>query len=105
MSINSGIQKTVQWLNDNGFPTCDSGDGKTRDFECDREGAYVVIQLINPASLTYEADRLMWLLQSKGIFLNPISMDNTPCIQASYDPANRQAFIDLMFVDDAMLFP
>jgi hypothetical protein len=43
--INPGIARTVALINSWGFATCDSGDGKTHDHPCDREGPYVVVKL------------------------------------------------------------
>jgi hypothetical protein len=98
--LNPGIVRTVAWLNELGFKTCDSG-GKTHEYECDRDHAYVVIEVAN--GLFGETHRLVEELKAKGVLVQPIGSSG-PCIQASYDPANRLMFIDLMNVDDALLF-
>ena len=107
--LNPGIRRTVQWLNDGSFQTCDSGDGKTHEHACDRDYPYVVIRC-DPMYLVGEADRLRRSLREIGISLkaqghalNESGKLFCACIQASYDPVDRMALIDLMGVDDAML--
>lgn len=100
--LNPGVRALVAFLRANGFETCDSGDGVTHDYECDRDHAYVV-STVPAAKLVAEADRLIALLAAVGIEVLPAAMENTPCIQASYDPANCVAFVDLMHVTDDML--
>lgn len=101
MNLNPGIVKTVALLNAHGFPTSDSGDGETHDFECDREEAYVVILLEDRHQLASEADRLRDLLRQHGVILNPV--DEDPFVQADYDPANGIACIQLVGCKDSML--
>lgn len=104
MDLNPGIRRIVTWFNDMGFTTIDSGDGKTHDFECDRDYAYVVIK-IDPAQMVSGADRLKTILEEHGVCIGPIGPegDLTPCMQASYDPVQGAAFIDVMNVTDDML--
>lgn len=104
--MNPGIRKTVKWLRSCGFDTTDSGDGVTHDHACDRDHAYVVI-VTKPDDLAAEADLLVSVLKQAGIVVAPQSMDPSAqvSIQASYDPANRIAVIDLTGLTDAMLFP
>lgn len=98
--INPGIKKTVEWLNLKGFKTCDSGDGKTHDFECDRDYPYVCM-LVDPEKLISETNRLSdLLLHELNLEVYSVSLERTPCIQATYDPTNRFGIIDLMYVDD-----
>lgn len=115
--MNPGIRKTVQWLRDNGFRTCDSGDGVTHECECDRDQAYVVIR-VEPYEMAAEADRLMKLLDGMGVSLADAyeavgdayaagtlgeKMDY-PFLQADYNPVNGIATLDLACVSDAVLF-
>lgn len=100
--INPGIRETVAFLNQWGFRTTDSGDGKTHDYECDREYPYVVL-VTEPKSLIAEADRLVSMLAANGINLQAIHEDMPPSVQASYDPISKTAVIELMCVDDALL--
>ena len=99
--LNPGIRKTVELLQSNGFATCDSGDGKTHDFECDRDGAYVCIEC-DPERLVHECRRLKLVLAQAGVSTEPIGSDG-PSVQGSFDPANGTAVIELMGVDDSML--
>lgn len=99
--LNPGIRRTVAWLREQGFETCDSGDGKTREHECDRDHAYVVIS-VRPIEIVNAAQRLQFVLAKRDIYIDAIG-EGAPCIQASYDPANGLAFIDLMHVDDVVL--
>lgn len=101
--LNPGIQRTVKWLNDNGFLTTDSGDGKTHEFGCDRDHAYVVIVVPTSEELIATTHRLVDALESMGVVLGPVGV-SAPCIQASYDPVNGLPVIDLMDLDDAKLF-
>jgi len=103
-NLNPGIRRTVVFLNMNGFETCDSGDGKTHDFECDRSFPYVVVH-VAAEKLVEECRRLKELLSANGLEVQEQSPEEgSPAIQGTYDPGNDIAFIDLMGVDDAMLF-
>ena len=102
--LNPGIRRTVKWLNDHGFLTSDSGDGKTHEFECDRDHAYVVILVPTPEELVAQTQRLVALLEGQGVVLGPVGFNDAPCIQASYDPVNGLPVIDLMNLDDDKLF-
>lgn len=105
--MNPGIRRTVKWLRSCGFDTTDSGDGVTHDHACDRDHAYVVIVVEDADRLVKRADLLRGLLGHRGIKIAPQSIDPSAqvSIQASYDPANRIAVIDLTGLTDAMLFP
>jgi len=102
--INPGIRMLVALLNAEGYPTTDSGDGKTHDYPCDREGAYVVIRLPahRAAHIVDEARAVVGLLGLQRIALGPIGGDR-PWVQASYDPADGTALIDVCGIDDAVL--
>lgn len=104
-NINPGIRRTVEWLNANGFKTCDSGDGATHEFECDRPCAYVVIRVV-PEVLITETARLAELLRSRGVEVGDLNEEGTtPFIQGAYVPGSAaEATIDMQNVDDAMLF-
>jgi hypothetical protein len=101
--LNPGIVRTVAWLNANNFHTTDSGDGETHDFECDREHAYVVIMVQPPGYLLDVTERLVALLRQRDIDVRPIGGDGV-CIQATYDPGDRTAVIDVMGLKDSVLF-
>lgn len=106
--INPGIVRTVKWLRSHGFATCDSGDGVTHAHSCDRDHAYVVIRAEGLALIT-ESLRLCAMLRAVAIEVVPQAQafDDggliAPCVQASYDPADGIALIDLMGVCDSML--
>lgn len=118
-SLNPGIRKTVEWLGSHGFRTCDSGDGKTRDFECDLPMPYVHIivprtgDVVDP-DVTRAADRLAELLVLRGIKLgeayDPELVANPdparvgqPYIEASYNPVSDVNFVSLYNCDDAVM--
>lgn len=101
-SLNPGIRKVVALLRSHGFSTCDSGDGATHDYECDRDAPYVCIEC-DPERLVHECRRLARVLAAAGITIEPIDPDGAPCIQGTHDPANDRAIIELMGVDDSML--
>jgi hypothetical protein len=43
-TLNPGIARLVHWLRATGFDTIDSGDGRTREHDCDRPYPYVVMR-------------------------------------------------------------
>lgn len=105
-AINPGITHLVSTINKLGFVTCDSGDGETHDFPCDRAYPYVVIT-VKPENLITETQRLVAELKELGITVVPQGTAFAesecpvhPCIQASYDPLDGFAFIDLMGLCD-----
>lgn len=107
-SLNPGIRKTVAFLNENRFMTCDSGDGKTHDYDCDLSVAYVHM-MCDKDNLIGEADRLFRLLACNGVDFSGPSFSNEgdivgPQIDASYSPNSGSPSISLFGVDDAMLF-
>lgn len=103
--INPGVRKLVTLLNDHCFVTTDSGDGKTHDFPCDRPYAYVTIRVSSPSpgTLVLEAMRLRDVLRKHGVDVVPMNEEGNPCIQATFDPADLTAMIDLQHVTDEML--
>lgn len=107
--LNPGIRKTVQWLRANGFRTTDSGDGKTKEFECDRGMPYVCI-LVEPERMFTDTMRLNKLLEEKGLTPIPMNQDCSggPFLQVNFDPSlygqDGAAILDLMYVDDKLLF-
>lgn len=102
-SLNPGIRELVGFLRSYQFDTCDSGDGKAHDHGCDRSHPYVGIHT-KPSTLAADADSLLRLLAENGIAIDPIGPDPAaPSIQATYDPADGIAVIDLIGVDDEML--
>lgn len=107
--LNPGIRRTVLWLRSHGFATCDSGDGKTHDYSCDRNHPYVVMR-VAPDDMVPRTLDLVKLLGMVGLEVvsvghgfNSDGDSLAPCIQASYDPANGIALIDLMGVCDSDL--
>lgn len=96
LNINNGILKTVSFLNENGFQTVDSGDGKTRDFECDLDIPYVHILIDNPDDLISESKRLVRLLNDNGIEVYQADEDGlSPSVEASYNPMDGFAIISI----------
>ena len=107
--INPGIIRTVQWLRSHGFETCDSGDGVTHMAECDRPYPYVSIR-VAPEGMVARTIALKELLAKARIVVVPQAwafdqggLPNAPFIQATYDPADGIAIIDLRGVSDARL--
>ena len=100
--LNPGIRETVRWLRSLRFETVDSGDGETHEYECDRDEPYVVMHCYGHEELKENADGLMRALMDLGITVSPVGMGPV-YIQATYDPADGLAFIDLVGVNDAML--
>ena len=93
--LNPGIAELVYFLQDNGFETCDSGDGKTHDFKCDRDYPYIVCKVF-PEDLIEETDRLCTLIKSLGVTLLPADLElNVPNVQSMYMPELDLGFIEL----------
>lgn len=103
-TLNPGIRKVVQFLRENGFDTCDSGDGVTHEHACDLDRPYVHILVQEPAKLVAEADRLTELLSQHGIKLEPQDEEVTArSVEASYWPASQTAVMSLWNVTDTDL--
>jgi hypothetical protein len=99
--LNPGIRLTVTALSAAGFDPCDSGDGETHQHECDREGPYVVLKS-NGRDLTTEAADLLLFLQHNGIRVVQIGCEGVQ-IQATYDPVDETAIIDVAGIHDSLL--
>jgi len=100
-SLNPGIREVVAFVRSLGLDTCDSGDGRTHEHLCDQERAYVAAQ-VAPEGLVAAADRLRRALCARGIRVASIGLGGV-AIQASYDPANGVALVELTGLDDAAL--
>lgn len=75
--LSPGIRGAVKWLRDNGFNTCDSGDGSNfeQGMECAWEQPMVIIA-VSREKLLSEADRLLALLEAEGVPLTPQGGDD-----------------------------
>lgn len=100
--LNPKIRKTVDLLRSLRFKTVDSGDGETHACGCDRDYAYVCIA-VAPSKLVTETKRLIRELEKKGVEFSPMGTENKPQIQASFDPVDNTALIDVMYVNDDAL--
>ena len=105
--MNPGIRNLVMALNAAGFMTCDSGDGETHEFSCDRDYGYVVVRVPVKANLISETDRLADVLRGLGIVPTVQGMEPPTApncyLQASYDPSDGVAIIDISYVHDRMI--
>lgn len=105
-TINPGIRRIVELLNEAGFRTTDSGDGETHDHACDRDHGYVVIQA-EPKALVEASDAIAAVLEGWGITVGEPAMHPPPpgtCwVQATYCPADGIAVIDVSYIHDRML--
>lgn len=104
-TINPGIRRVVALLDEAQFTTCDSGDGETHDHPCDRGVGYVVVTVAPHHDLRSESHRLAALLMVYGVPIVPIGEDGGACIQATYDPTNGIATIDVSGIHDRMIAP
>lgn len=97
-SLNPGIRETVRWFHDQGYPTTDSGDGKTRQFECDRTEPYVVVRVDDPKDL---------IDTCRSIFsdLGPIALRSDVIITGLYGPLDGKAHVDITGVHDGLTLP
>lgn len=102
--VRPGIRLTVEWLATHGFEVEESGDGKSADPE-DAEVPYVSMRVTNSEALVSESRRLYTLLASRGIRVTAdLDDDVSPCLYAAFEPASDHAVIDLVNVDDDLLF-
>jgi hypothetical protein len=112
--LDPGIRRTVRLLNNWGFRTSDSGDGRSKlgtpGEACMLPVPNVVITSTRK-DLLGEADALVHLLRARGGINLDASRDDDGqevpivMIEASYDPIGGGAIILLTGVDDAMMFP
>lgn len=117
-NLDPGIRRLVRFLNDNGFETCDSGDGRSKfgsdgkplpewqsdddRFEWVMDVPHVVVSC-EPANLVTEVDRLVALLLSCDIKVESMSLDgDTVSVQGSYEPVTG-CYIMVMGADDSMI--
>ena len=105
--LDPNIRRVVRLLRDNGFNTCDSGDGsKAATMEC-AVAWPMVAMLVDPEKMVGEAVRLELLLKTHGVvFEVEEERDHErPRIVASYDPTVNTAFLVLEYVSDTSLAP
>ena len=104
-ALNPGIRKLVRRLRETGFETVDSGDGATRNYECDPGFAYVSITVL-PGKLAQEARRLAKWVRGLGFELGQWGEDGQPegiVVDASYFPAPDEAIIQIAGLADKQL--
>jgi len=111
--LDPGIRDVVRLLHDNGFDTCDSGDGKSKfntegepllgTCDCAMPFPHVVANC-SGALLVAECHRLKDLLRTRGVVVEAQGPDgDSTSIQASYDPVSEVGVILLLDLDDARL--
>jgi hypothetical protein len=101
--LDPGIRETVRRLNDLGFETTDSGDGETKlaaGWSPDeaRDVPHVCIRS-KAGDLCMQADRLVRELTRAGMCVEPVGHSGI-FVQATYDPADGTAVIELIGVSD-----
>lgn len=102
-TINPGVRELVRLLRDNGFDTYDSGDGTTREFECDLGIPYVHI-VADPLFITTDSNRLVFVLEQQGVVLTSHNEDgNAKTVDAAYNPIDKTAVLTVWGVTDADL--
>lgn len=112
--LDPGIRQVVRWLNDNGFRTTDSGDGKTKYVEGEEPCCALpfpnVALKTTPKDLVTDCDRLADLLRGRGIEVRSMGWDGPEeeglvNFQGFYDPSasTTDAYILLTGLDDQAL--
>lgn len=114
--LDPGIRKVVRWLNENGFETTDSGDGRSKflgeDPPCCAMNFPNVAITVPRDRLVAEALRLEDLLRSKGCGPVAAREEETPgevTLQAFYEPVeagggrSESGYILLCGLDDQVL--
>ena len=103
-TLDPGIRAVVKLLNDNGFTTTDSGDGKTKtDMECALPFPNVVVAS-TPETMVADADAVVHVLKRAGVVFALDAEGAGPCVEATYIPTQHTgAFILVRDIDDSML--
>jgi len=99
--LSLGVKDLVLWLNDQGFNTCDSGDGTNfaAGMGCAVPFPMVAIE-VPPDKMHAEADRLKRVLTERGVDFTPPKDEASedvqfPTIEASYNPQDGYSVIVL----------
>lgn len=101
-ALDPGIRRTVAWLRDLGFSTTDSGDGVSKG-EDGLAFAHVFIVPNTWSDLVQTARLLLWHLQGHAkIDVGPVGR-GAVFIEASFDPFDGTAIVQLHGLDDAAL--
>ncbi len=106
--LDPGIRKTVEWLLDRGYATCDSGDGVTKfnnGIEYDEHELLPVPHVFMMTSMdriVEIANRLKEDLEALGVEVSPVGQGEV-YIDATFDPVDESAIIGLYGLNDAML--
>jgi hypothetical protein len=102
LTVPPTIRKTVQWLYDNDFVVIDFSEDP-RLFSSP-EPSYIVI-MSEPDDLVHESKRLLQLLRTKHVRVEPLDTSEfSPVVSAIYDPVDETALIELLNVNDSVLF-
>lgn len=106
--LDPGIREVVRMLISWGFETTDSGDGKYKieqgwDAEEVVPMPHVYI-VTSKDKLVPEADRLVWLLDKRGVSTGPLAHDGDGVyVEATYLPGSQISLICLFNLNDAAL--
>lgn len=105
-AINPGVRRLVRFLREHGFETCDSGDGVTREFECDPGFPYVHMR-VNAGDMVDLSVRLHNLLLPFVDFHPECKTEDeqmaAPMIEASFSPVDLIATLSIFNVTDTNL--
>lgn len=114
-SLSPGVKGLVIWLNEQGFNTCDSGDGGRSRHGKGSSLPYPMVAILStPERLIEDARRLRRSLGGRGVPFSqsasqpdgsPQNPDTRPVIQASFDPEDNSCLVVLYNVlsKDALL--
>lgn len=89
---NPGIRNLLAWLWEQGFDTCDSGDGETRQYDCDQPFPFIAVRVSCPENLIQETRRLVSLFKERGHEAQVLetpgeSLEGKLVIEANFSPA------------------
>jgi hypothetical protein len=102
--LDTGVQGTVWFLRRAGFETVDSGDGSSKDPDYEDVLPFPHVHMLStPSEIVRDADRLMAVLEERGVNFEPVDPETDPMIEASYSPVDRHAILSLFNVDDKLL--
>ena len=103
--LNPGICRLVEWLNDMGYTTTDSGDGETHLYECDREYPYVVIRVPPSTAHIISKSLMSEMHEHLAVSFERDDEGNGPAIEVSYSPVDNVAVIQVMGLRDRDIWP
>ena len=107
--LDLGVRQLVVRLNEDGFETCDSGDGHTKFLDPQNHTEFVlkyphVFIRVHRADLFATVDRVEAYLRTQGVVFNRTSLgEGQPSVVGHVEPNRNWCFIEVANVTDDIL--